>query len=191
MIEAFWGGEEGGAALAEAIFGDFCPAGRLPYTVYASEDQVPPQDEYDISHGFTYMYIKGDPLYAFGHGLSYTDFSYGAFSATPATITSAGRLTVSVEVENTGGRSGDEVVQLYVRAVDSHVPRPRLQLRGFRRVTLAPREKMRVEFALAAEDLAYYDVTRHGFLVEPGEYEVLIGGSSQDIRARARFHVAN
>ena len=194
MIETFWGGEEGGTALAEAIFGDFNPAGRLPYTVYASEDQVPSQDEYDVSRGFTYMYLKGEPLFAFGHGLSYSEFRYGDLQVAPTALDANGRgtrlrVTVALAVENVGSRAGDEVVQLYVRAVDSRVSRPRLQLRGFRRITLAPLEKKRVEFALAAEDLAHYNVARHGFRVEPGEYEVLVGGSSQDIRARAKFRV--
>ena len=190
IVEAWWGGEEGGEALAEAIFGDFSPAGRLPYTVYASESQVPPQDEYDVSRGFTYMYIKGEPLFAFGHGLSYTSFRYGDLRVTPASIAVDGQLTVSVDVENIGSRAGDEVVQLYIRAIDSHVPRPRLQLRGFRRIALAAGEKKTVTFALPASELAYYDVARHSFRVEPGKYEVLAGSSSQDIRARARFQIS-
>ena len=189
MIEAFWGGEEGGTALAEAIFGDINPAGRLPYTVYASAEQVPPQDEYDVSRGFTYMYVKGEPLFAFGHGLSYTEFRYGGLMLTPTSIAENGHLAVGLDVANVGDCAGDEVVQLYIRAVKSQVSRPRLQLRGFRRIALAPRQTSRVEFALPAEDLAYYDVARHAFRVEPGEYEVLVGGSSQDIRARARFRV--
>ena len=189
IVEAWWGGEEGGTALAEAIFGDVNPAGRLPYTVYASEAQVPPQDEYDVSRGFTYMYLHGDPLFAFGHGLSYTEFRYADLRVTPASIAAGGHVTISVNIENIGSRAGDEVVQLYVRALDSHVSRPRLQLRGFRRVPLAAGEKKTVTFNLPAEQLAYYDVSQHGFQVEPGEYEVLVGGSSQDIRAKARFGV--
>ncbi len=189
IVEAWWGGEEGGTALAEAIFGDINPAGRLPYTVYASESQVPPQDEYDVSRGFTYMYLHGDPLFAFGHGLSYTEFQYDNLRVMPASIAADGRLTVNVDIANIGRRSGAEVVQLYVRAIDSHVSRPRMQLRGFRRVPLAAREKKTVTFTLSAEQLAYYDVSQHDFRVEPGEYEVLVGGSSQDIRAKAQFRV--
>ena len=189
IVEAWWDGEEGGTALAEAIFGDFSPAGRLPYTVYASEAQVPPQDEYDVSRGFTYMYLHGDPLFAFGHGLSYTEFRYGNLAVKPAALDAKGRLTVNVDVENIGRRAGDEVVQLYVRAIDSHVSRPRLQLRGFRRVPLAAGEKKNVTFILPAKQLAYYDVAGHAFRVEPGEYELLVGGSSQDIRTKAKFRV--
>src|SRR5262249_54452500 len=151
IVEAWWGGEEGGTALAEAIFGDINPAGRLPYTVYASAAQVPPQDEYDVSKGFTYMYLHGDPLFAFGHGLSYTDFRYGDLRVTPASIAADGKVTVSADIENIGRRAGDEVVELYVRAIDSRLSRPKLQLRAFRRVPLAAGEKQTVTFDLPAE----------------------------------------
>jgi beta-glucosidase len=189
IIEAWWGGEEGGTALAEAIFGDINPAGRLPYTVYASADQVPPQDEYDVSRGFTYMYLKGDPLFAFGHGLSYTGFRYGNLVCSPQSVDAAGRLAASVDVENAGNRSGDEVVQLYIRTVDSHIARPHLQLRAFRRVPLAAGEKKTIKFELPATDLGYFDVSQHAFRVEPGQYELLVGSSSQDIWATAKFRV--
>jgi beta-glucosidase len=189
VVEAFWGGEEGGTAIADVLFGDFNPAGRLPYTVYASETQVPPQDDYDVSHGFTYMYVKGDPLFAFGHGLSYTEFHYSNLSLSAAKIAADGSLAAQVEVASAGGRAGDEVVQFYVRAVDSRVTRPKLQLRGFQRIHLAAGEKKTVSFSLPASQVAYYDVARHDFRVEPGQYEVLVGGSSQDIRARGTFGV--
>jgi beta-glucosidase len=187
ILEAWWGGEEGGTALAEAIFGDINPAGRLPNTVYASAEQVPPQDEYDVSKGFTYMYVHGDPLFAFGHGLSYTKFRYSDLRVITASFTTDSPLTVSVDVQNIGKRAGDEVVQLYIRAINSRVPRPRLQLRGFCRVPLAAGENKTVTFVLPVEQLAYYDVAQHGFRVESDEYEVLVGCSSQDIRAKARF----
>jgi beta-glucosidase len=190
IVEAWWGGEEGGTALAEAIFGDINPAGRLPYTVYTSAAQVPPQDEYDVSRGFTYMYLHGDPLFPFGHGLSYTEFRYGNLRVTPTAIDTQGRTTVALNVQNIGGRAGDEVAQLYVRAIDSRVSRPRLQLRSFRRVPLAAGEKRTVTFILPADQLAYYDVSQHAFRVEPGEYEVLVGSSSQDIRAKASFRIS-
>jgi beta-glucosidase len=189
ILEAWWGGEEGGTAIGEAIFGDFNPAGRLPYTVYASEDQVPPKDEYDISRGFTYMYLKGRPLFAFGHGLSYTEFRYGKLELSDAKIAADGGVTARIDVENIGRRDGDEVVQLYVRAVDSRVPRPALELRGFERVHLAAGRKKTVTFTVPAAKLAYYDEARHGFRVEPGRYDVLVGGSSQDIRAKGAFRV--
>ena len=102
-----------------AVFGDINPAGRLPYTVYASADQVPPQDEYDISRGFTYMYLRGESLFSFGHGLSYTTFRYGPLRLASTDITADSKVTAEVEIMNSGGRAGDEVAQLYVRAIDN------------------------------------------------------------------------
>jgi beta-glucosidase len=181
MLEAWWPGEEGGHAIADVLFGNVNPGGRLPHTVYASESQVPPLDEYDISKGFTYMYVKGKPLFAFGHGLSYTKFAYSNLRvALPE---------VSVVVENTGARAGDEVVQLYVHEVKSRVPRPAKELRGFARVSLKPGEKQTVTLALPREKLAFYDETKHAFVVDPGAYEIMVGGSSADIRLTNRIEV--
>ena len=111
MLQAFWLGEEGGNAIADVLFGDANPAGRLPYTIYASEAQVPPQDEYDISKGFTYMYFEGQPVYPFGHGLSYATFKYTNLGISRQRIPGSGEVTVRVDVQNTSKRAGDEVVQ--------------------------------------------------------------------------------
>jgi beta-glucosidase len=189
IVGAWWSGEEQGHALADVLFGEVNPAGRLPYTVYASESQVPPQDEYDVTKGFTYMYLKGAPLFAFGHGLSYTRFTYANLRIATAKIAASGKLTATVEVANTGARAGDEVVQLYTRAVAPRVPRPAKELRGFERLTLRPGEKKTVAFAVPAEKLAFYDEEQHGFVVEPGDYEILIGASSADIRAAGKATV--
>jgi beta-glucosidase len=189
MLQAWWGGEELGHALADVLFGEFNPAGRLPHTVYASEDQVPPLDEYDVSKGFTYMYLKGEPLFAFGHGLSFTEFKYSNLTVTPKEMPTTGKATLSVDVENVGRRAGDEVVQLYVRLEKSRVTRPAKELRGFTRIGLRPGEKQTVTFTLPAERLAFYDVTAHAFTVEPGAVEILVGGSSQDIRQSSRIVV--
>ena len=188
MLQAWWAGGEGGHAVADVLFGKVNPGGRLPHTVYASEEQVPSLDEYDISKGFTYMYVKGEPLYAFGHGLSYTSFGYQPLQATPE-ISPDGNLTASVSVRNTGGRRGDEVVQLYVRAVDSKVTRPARELRGFQRITLSPGEEQTVNFTVPAAKLAYYDEGAKSFVVEPGEYEIMVGAASDDIRQRATVRV--
>ena len=166
------------------------PPGRLPHTVYASESQVPPQDEYDVTKGFTYMYLSGEPLFAFGHGLSYTTFKYGKLELSDAQIARNGRLTASVDVTNTGKREGDEVVQLYVHEVSPAVKRPVKELRGFERISLKPGETKKVTFTVPAEKLAYYDETTHSFVVKPGAFDVLVGSSSQDIRAQGRFTVA-
>ena len=191
LLEAWWNGVEGGNAIADVIFGDHNPAGRLPHTVYASESQVPPQDEYDVTKGFTYMYLRGEPLFAFGHGLSYTTFKYGNLELSDRQIGRNGKLTVSVEVTNTGERAGDEVAQLYVHEVEPAVKRPVKELRGFDRISLKPGETKKVAFTLPAEKLAYYDETQHGFVVKPGVFEVLVGSSSQDIRTQGRFTVAS
>ena len=189
MLQAWWGGEEGGHALADILFGAANPAGRLPHTVYASDAQVPPLSEYDISKGFTYRYVKGAPLYAFGHGLSYTTFAYSGLSLSRARIKSDGVVDVSVAITNRGGRSGDEVVQLYVRGPASSGRRPALELRGFRRIRLNPAEQRTVTFSLPAEKLARWNEKTHAFAVEPGGFEIMAGASSADIRARATLEV--
>jgi beta-glucosidase len=189
IVGAWWSGEEQGHALADVLFGDVNPAGRLPYTVYASESQVPPQDEYDISKGFTYMYVKGEPLWAFGHGLSYTQFKYANLRVSSKKISTSDKLTVDVDVENIGPRAGDEVVQLYTRAVASKVKRPTKELWGFARISLKPGEKKTVPLTVPAQKLAYYDEGQHRFTVDPGAYEIQVGTSSADIRATIRVEV--
>jgi len=189
VLEAWWNGVEGGNALADVLFGDVNPGGRLPHTVYASEGQVPPQDEYDVTKGFSYMYLNGKPLFAFGHGLSYTQFRYSGLQVLPKQIPTDGKVSVSVEVENTGVREGDEVVQLYVHDVQCSVKRPSKELRGFERVRLRPGEKRTVTFTLPGEKLAFYEVKTHGFVVEPGTFDVWVGSSSDDIRARGQLEV--
>ena len=118
------------------FFGNVNPGGKMPLTVYASEAQVPSQDEYDISKGYTYMYIKGEPLFAFGHGLSYTKFEYSKMNISSKTILADGNVTVTFDVKNVGKREGDEVAQLYIHDVESSVVRPSRELRGFERLTL-------------------------------------------------------
>ncbi|MBE3069764.1 MAG: glycoside hydrolase family 3 C-terminal domain-containing protein, partial [Planctomycetes bacterium] len=192
IVEAWWAGEEGGNAIADVLFGDVNPGGRLPYTVYTAESQVPPQDEYDITKGFTYMYLNGKPLFAFGHGLSYTEFRYSGLQVSPAQMPADGQATVSAIVENVGKRAGDEVVQLYVRDVECSVKRPAKELRGFQRLHLKPGEKKMVTFPLPAAKLAFYDeVKTHGFVVEPGAFDVLVGSSSEDIRVQGRIEVTS
>ena len=189
LLQAWWPGEEGGHAIADVLFGDVNPAGRLPHTVYASEAQVPPVDEYDITKGFTYMYVNGEPLFPFGHGLSYTTFKYGELKLSADTMKADGKITVSADITNTGGRAGDEVVQLYVHQEKGAVKLPVKMLRGFQRVSLKPGETKTVAFPLPAEKLAYWDEKTHAFLVEPGIFDVMIGASSSDIRLTGRVEV--
>jgi beta-glucosidase len=189
ILAAWYPGEEAGTALANVLFGDYNPAGRLPYTVYESLDQVPPQDEYDITKGFTYMYLTATPQYGFGHGLSYTTFRYTGLQVSPKQVGSGSTANVTVDVQNTGTRAGEEVVQLYVHEMAPAVKRPAKELRGFHRISLRPNEKKQVTFILPAHDLAYYDVGSRNFVVKPGAFEIAVGSSSEDIRLRGRLQV--
>jgi beta-glucosidase len=191
VIDMFIAGEEGGNAIADVLFGNYNPAGRLPYTVYASHEDVPPMDEYDITKGFTYMYFAGTPVYPFGHGLSYSTFTYSNLTLSSKTIAGGGAVTVRVTVRNSGTRAGDDVPQLYVRDLHARVKRPKLELRGFERVSLKPGEQRTITFTLPAEKLAFWDETTHAFVTEPGPFEVLVGASSQDIRLRGQFDVTS
>ena len=184
MLQAWWPGGEGGHALADVLLGHAEPGGRLPYTVYASESQVPSLDVYDISQGFTYMYLKGDPLYAFGHGLSYTSFEYSDCQVSPKKFSADGTVKVRVEVKNTGKREGSETVQLYVRDVKSSVVRASKELRAFQRIVLKPGEKKTVTLEVPGRKLAFWDETKHAFVVEPGQFDILLGSSSDQIRMK-------
>jgi beta-glucosidase len=191
IVEAWWNGVEGGDAIADVLFGDYNPAGRLPLTVYASENQVPPQDEYDITKGFTYMYIQGQPLFAFGHGLSYTKFSYGKLELSARRITPEGQVTAAIDITNTGQHEGDEVVQLYVHELKPSVKRPAEELRGFQRIHLKPGETRKVTLTVPGRKLAFYDENIHVFRVHPGPFRILVGAASDDIRAKARLEVVS
>ena len=191
VLDMFIAGEEGGNAIADVLFGNYNPAGRLPYTVYESHEQVPAMDEYDITKGFTYMYFDGKPVYPFGHGLSYTTFTYSNLSLSSNSINGNGTVTVRVNVRNSGKVAGDEVPQLYVRDVQASVKRPKLELRGFERISLKPGEQRTITFTLPAEKLSFWDETKHAFVTEPGTFEVLVGSSSADIRLRGQLEVTS
>ena len=172
--------QELGNALADVLFGEANPGGRLAQTWPKSLDQLPPMMDYDVRRGRTYMYSRAEPQYSFGYGLSYTTFAYGNLRTSPATLAPDSVIDATVDVTNTGARAGDEVVQLYVRYPDSKVERPLKQLRGFARVTLAPGETKSVTLRVAAENLAYWDAQRHAWVVEPGRVELMMGRSSAD-----------
>jgi beta-glucosidase len=201
IVEMFTAGEEGGTAIADVLFGDYNPGGKLPYTVYDTRaasnsgsgdtyGQLPPGDEYDITKGFTYMYYDGQPVYPFGHGLSYTTFRYTNLSISSGQLPS-GELRAEVDVENTGKRAGDEVVQLYVHDVQASVVRPKEQLVAFERVRLQPGEKRTIHFSVRGNLLAFWDTDRKAWVLEPGAFDVMAGSSSQDIRLRQHFQVAS
>ncbi|MFG2023048.1 glycoside hydrolase family 3 C-terminal domain-containing protein [Streptomyces sp. NPDC048825] len=175
-------GQETGNALADVLFGDVNPAGRLTQTWYRSESDLPSILEYDnIKHDRTYQYFKGDPLYEFGYGLSYSSFRYGQLKRVDGGY--------EVAVTNTGRRSGDEVVQLYTHQRTSRDKQPLKQLEAFQRVSLKPGQTKTVKLKLSVDDLAHWDVTRSKWVVESGTYDVLVGASSEDIRSRTALKV--
>jgi beta-glucosidase len=140
--------------------------------------------------GRTYRYFRGEPLFPFGHGLSYTRFEYSGLRLSRTRLAPLDRLEVSLDVKNAGARDGDEVVQLYTRDVETTKDAPVRQLRGFERIRLASGEERRVVFTLVPErDLAHYDEARKAFAVEPGEFEIEVGASSRDLRLRTRVSV--
>jgi beta-glucosidase len=189
MLEAWFPGEEGGNAIADVLLGTVNPAGRLPYTVYASTQDIPPNDDYNITHGYTYMYYAGQPVFPFGHGLSYSTFSYGPLHESADHATAKDALTLSVDVTNAGSRAGDEVVQFYGHEEHCSVKQPLRKLVGFERVHLDAGEKKTVTLTLPVERMAIYDVATHQFTVQPGAFEFMVGSSSADIRAHAAFNI--
>jgi beta-glucosidase len=181
--------QDEGTALAKVLFGDYNPGGRLVTTWPKSVDQLPAMMDYDIRHGRTYMYFKGEPLYPFGYGLSYTTFSYANMKASSAAMASDGTITVSVDVTNTGSRTGDEVVQLYVKHLKSKVERPVEELKGFQRVTLKPNETKTVQISLKASTLAFWDEKQNQFKVEAEPVKLMIGSSSKDIKLATTVNI--
>ena len=175
-------GQEQGTAIAEVLFGQYNPAGRLVHTWYSSLDQIPPLLDYNIRNGKTYQYFKGKPLYPFGYGLSYTNFAYKNLTTSAESLSKTGQISVKVEVTNTGAKAGDEVVQWYVQYPNSKVARPLKQLAGFERLNLKPSETKTVEWVLKAENLAYWDVKSQAFVVEALPVVVSVGGSSADVK---------
>ncbi|MFJ4695670.1 glycoside hydrolase family 3 C-terminal domain-containing protein [Streptomyces sp. NPDC088766] len=175
------GGQAAGTALARVLAGDVSPAGRLPQTWYAGDADLPDLLDYDvIGARQTYLYFEGDPLFPFGHGLSYASFGY----ADLAVRVGEDSVRVSFTVTNTGEVTADEVAQLYVRAVDPSVPRPRRELLAHQRVTLAPGARTELSFEVALSAFAFWDVARGGWRREPGAYDLLVGASSEDVRLR-------
>jgi beta-glucosidase len=184
VIDAWYPGEMGGRAVADVLFGDYDPAGRLPTTWPMSEGQLPLYYNHKpTGRGDDYLDLTGQPLFPFGYGLSYTTFEYSNLSIESAEIAPAASTTVRCRVTNAGSRAGDEVVQLYVRDLLASVARPVMQLAGFRRVHLAPGESREVAFTVGREQLQMLDRDLH-WIVEPGTFRLLIGASSRDIRLR-------
>lgn len=189
VLDAWYPGDEGGAAVADVLFGRSNPAGRIPITFPIEEGQLPLTYYHaPTGRGDDYVDLTGQPLFPFGYGLSYTSFEYRNLVVTPDTVGQNGSAEVRCLVRNAGTMAGDEVVQLYLRDELASVARPVMQLAGFARVHLAPGEEREVRFRLAREQLQMLDADLH-WVVEPGTFRIMVGGSSRDLRLRGRLVV--
>ncbi len=191
IVQITHNSEEEGHGLADVLFGDYSPAGRLTQTWPTGDAQLLPILDYNLLHGRTYLYSKDKPLYAFGYGLSYTSFAYEGLHLSAPKISADGSVQVTVKVKNTGKRAGDEVVQLYVQHLGSAVERPQLELKGFKRVRIEAGAEQDVTLELKPRDLAYWDATAHEWRVEKEQVRVLAGGSSDKLPVQAVFEVDN
>ncbi|MCU7499761.1 MAG: T9SS type A sorting domain-containing protein [Ignavibacteria bacterium] len=193
LIYAFYPGQEGGTALAEVLFGDYNPGGKLPVTYPKTDSQLPAWDDdftNDYGGGYRWFDKKGFiPLFPFGYGLSYTTFGYSNLVISPANPSYGEPVTVSLDVTNTGQRAGDEVPQLYLSRTQSAVEMPVKQLRGFKRITLEPGEKKTVTFTITNDELYYYNEADSSFTVEPGTFNVMAGGSSDNLPLKGSFQM--
>jgi beta-glucosidase len=176
IVEAWYPGQAGGDALADVLFGDYNPGGRLPITFYRSVDDLPPFDEYRME-GRTYRYFRGQPLFAFGHGLSYTQFRFDNLQISRARMEAGDRVTVGCDVTNSGDCTGDEVVQLYIRHRQARAPRAIQELKGFARIALEPGQRKRVTFVVHTDLLALHDEDGCQ-VVEPGTIDLMLGSAS-------------
>jgi beta-glucosidase len=181
--------EEEGHGLADVLFGDYSPAGRLNQTWPTGDAQLLPMMDYNIRHGRTYMYSKEKPLYPFGYGLSYTTFAYEALNLGAPSVKADGDVQVTVKVKNTGKHASDEVVQMYVQHLGSAVERPQLELKGFERVRIEPGAEKNVVLDLKPRDLAYWDTAAHLWRVEKEPIRILAGGSSAELPVQAILQI--
>ena len=180
IVEAWYPGQGGGTAIADVLFGDYNPAGRLPLTFYKSIDQIPAFSEYDMT-GKTYRYFKGEPLYEFGYGLSYSNFEYTMKDA-PATIKAGENIKITTEVKNTGKYDGDEVVELYVSLPESNLKTAILSLQGFKRIHLKAGETKLVEFTLKPLQISARNKDNFA-VVEAGTVQISVGGKQPDAKS--------
>ena len=180
VLDAWYPGEQGGTAVADILFGDYNPAGRLPLTFYKSMDDLLPFNDYDVSKGRTYQYFKGKVLYPFGHGLSYTNFQYSALNIQDQKEA----LELSFQIKNTGKMDGDEVAQVYVKMPEAMIPMPIQQLKGFQRIKIDKGQSQTVVIKIDKSQLRYWDEKTEQFLTPKGTYQIMVGTSSQDIRLK-------
>ena len=203
IVEGWYSGTEAGNAIASVLMGDVNPSGKLPFTIPVSlkDNGATVMGDYpgdgkeetykeDIFVGYRWAdKQKNKPLFSFGHGLSYTTFTYGKAEIDKSKISADDQLTVSVKVKNTGKRSGSEVVQLYISDKKSSLPRPVKELKGFKKIQLNAGEEQQVSFTISKEELSFFDDTKHSWIAEPGIFEALVGASSTDIRSKISFEL--
>jgi len=189
IVETWYAGQAQGTAIADVLFGDYNPGGKLPVTYYKSEDDLPHIGDYDITKGRTYWFFKEEVLYPFGFGLSYTSFRIENVSLDRVSYDPSKefKIMLSLDITNTGKIAGDEVVQVYIKDLESSVIQPEKRLRDFKRVSLAPDEKKTVTFELKNQDFQIWDEETRDWIIEPGEFEIQIGTSSRDIHHKKRI----
>jgi beta-glucosidase len=200
IVYAWQPGTEGGNALADVLFGDYNPSGKLPITIPRNLGQVPiyysylstgrPVPEVEAKYGSAYIDAPNTPLYAFGHGLSYTTFAYENLQLSAPRLAGRDKLTVSFDLVNSGKRAGEEVVQLYVRDPVASVARPVKELKGFRKLRLAPGQEERITFEIDRETLSFHNADLK-WGAEPGRFDLMIGSASDDIRLTGQFELAD
>jgi beta-glucosidase len=190
ILEAWYPGEEGGRAVADILFGDYNPAGKLPVTFYRSVEDIPPFESYGME-GRTYRYFRGKPVYPFGYGLSYTHFEYEGATVSQPRVRSTDSVIVQVTLANRGERAGDEVVQIYVTGPDTAASAPIRSLKAFTRIHLKKGEEKSASLTLRARDLRVYDESLDRYVVRPGVYRLGVGGSSGDLPLSAEVRVGD
>ncbi len=182
ILEAWYPGQAGGTAIAEALFGLYNPGGKLPVTFHRGVEDLPPLGDYDITKGRTYWFYEGDVLYPFGYGLSYTNFEFGKLQIDQtSSLDFNSKVKVTLELKNIGPVKGDEVVQLYVKNLESERIQPLKKLRAFKRISLNPGESNTIQFDLSGEDFRFWNEEKGDWEIEAGEFEIQIGNSSRNI----------
>jgi beta-glucosidase len=202
ILVMWYGGQEGGHAIASVLFGDFTPSGKLPVTFPQTLEDTPAYGHYpgenlhtEYAEGIYVGYRHYDrrniaPLFPFGYGLSYTKFDYSDLKITPDKVAPGRPVQVSLQVRNSGARTGAEVVQLYLHDLQASVDRPPQELKGFRRVALTAGQTQTVNFTIDQRAMSFYSVKKKSWVAEPGGFEVLVGASSRDIRLKGNFELA-
>ena len=192
ILMAWYPGQRGGDAITSVLFGDYNPSGKLPVTFYSSTSELPDFKDYNMQagKGFTYRYYKGEALYPFGHGLSYTNFKYSKLRADKTNLNEKENFKISFNIKNIGAYDGDEVVQVYIKDLKSKLKMPIKQLRGFKRVSLSKGGEKVIEFEFKPiEDFSYYNSTEQKYMVDKGSFEIQVGSSSHDIRLKKTISV--